>query len=232
MSCTEMQPHSHGGFGLTSPTLLRHPAHCLFLLLWYTLSHTETHPAQGCVGVFCPCWRRVFDPPLSPLMGWSWFLQHGRRPLVVCWWSSLNTCRTSIRQNQENVCHYCVFHCFLAGPWVVRPPALIKGRRNHAQFCRFVWICRGIQIQLCRYYKFLKKTPAALLTSECTAGLQANILLLIKNASYVYFMMMRGNRITTKILFCIVLVVCVKNDCMVNNQSRLSTLVFLKVSRY
>lgn len=90
-------------FGLTSPTLLRHPARCLSLLLWCTPSHTETRPAQGCVAVFCPCWRRVFDPRLSPLMGWSWFLQHGRRPLMVCWWSSLNTCRTSMRRNHENV---------------------------------------------------------------------------------------------------------------------------------
>lgn len=35
--------------------------------------------------------------------------------------------------------------------------SLIKGRRTHAQFGRFVGIWRGIQIQLCTYYKFWEK---------------------------------------------------------------------------
>lgn len=102
MSCAEQS--SHGSFVLTSPTLL-HRVHCRFLLLWCTLSRTETHPAQGYVCASCPCWQRVFDPRRSPLTGWSWFLHRGRRPLMVCWWSSLNTCRTGIWQNHENICN-------------------------------------------------------------------------------------------------------------------------------
>lgn len=91
MCSTGTHHHGHGGLILTSPILL-HQVHCLFLLLWCTLSHTETHQSRVCVCVSCPCWRRACGR--SPLTGWSSFLHRGRRLLMVCWWSSLNTCRT------------------------------------------------------------------------------------------------------------------------------------------
>lgn len=95
-----------------------------------------------------------------------------------------------------------------------RYSSLITGGRNHAQFCRFVGICRGIQIQPVRIVQVLTK-QAALLTAEHTAGLQANILLLMKNASYVYFV--RAEII--KIMFCtlnqIKILANAKFDCFV-----------------
>lgn len=104
VSCSQKQQCSPWSLILTSP-ILPCRAHCLSLPRWCTPSHTETHPALGYVCVSCPCVQRVYGlrPPL--LKGWNWC--HGRRPLMVGWWSSLSTCRTATRRTRV----------FIRGPW-------------------------------------------------------------------------------------------------------------------
>ena len=97
-----------------------------------------------------------------------------------------------------------------------RQVQLFNNRREKSCsiFFRFVGICRGIQIHPVQIVQVLTK-QAVLLTAEHTAGLQANILLLMKKASYVYFV--RAEII--KIIFCtlnqIKILANVKFDCFI-----------------
>ena len=116
------------------------------------------------------------------------------------------------------VAHALMFDCVpLGGPSVTRRQVQLFNNRREKScsiFFRFVGICRGIQIHPVQIVQVLTK-QAVLLTAEHTAGLQANILLLMKKASYVYFV--RAEII--KIIFCtlnqIKILANVKFDCFI-----------------